>query len=138
MKRLVMVAYPKVESDRFSYNANVYVKPKNSKFFVDLKNNFGWISESIAKIFINKHKYDYEWIDVTLEEGDIIKYEIIKTYKIKNEIKNSREIKYFIVKKNNKLIDENPFPLVSGDVYELTGKYKMVGEESGLLRNEIH
>jgi hypothetical protein len=134
-----MVAYPKLESDQFSYIANVYVKPKNSKFFVDLKNNFAWFSESIAKIFINKHRYEYEWISAMLEPGDIIKYEIVKTYKIKNDFKNKRETKYFIVKKNNKFSDENPFPLVSGDVYEFTGDYNKIGDVADArIKNKIY
>lgn len=124
MKCLVMVSYPKVESDNYSYVANIYVKPKGSKMFVELKNNYSLISESIAKIYINKHKYEYEWYDVVLEPGDIIKHEIIRTYKSKKEIKNKKEIHYYLVKRNANHIDENPFPNITGDIYELTGDYK--------------
>ncbi len=128
-----MVSYSRIESENYTCVTNVYVKPKDSKMFIDLQNNFSLYSESVAKIFINKHKYEYEWYDIMLNPGDIIKYEIIRTYKTKNGEKNRKEIHYYLVKKNSKFINESVFPTVAGDVYELDGDYKNTGE----IKNEL-
>lgn len=132
-----MVAFPKVESDDYIYTTNVYVKPKGSKTFVDLQNNYPLLSESIAKIYINKRKYEYEWFDVLLNPGDIIKNEIVRTYRTKDGLKNRNEVHYYLVKRNSKHIDENPFPLIAGDVYELVGDYSKIGEIENVVENKI-
>lgn len=134
-----MISYPKVETDRYSYSTNVYVKPKGSKMFINLQNNYFLMSESIAKIYINKHKYEYSWFNVELNSGDIIKYEITKTYKNDNDIKNKKETLYYIVKKNNKHINESPFPIITGDIYEMntkqneSGRFNAIGNKNNKI-----
>lgn len=138
MKCLIMVSYPKVESDDYSCVANTYVKPKGSKIFINLQNNYSLIAESVAKIYINRQKYEYEWFDVALDSGDIIKHEIVRTYKTKDGSKNKKEVHYYLVKKNSSYKNENPFPIVAGDIYELDGDYKDAGEIKNAIRNKKH
>ena len=117
-----MVSYPKIESDSFSYSVTTYVKPKGSKIFIDLRNNYHLISESIAKILINMRKYEYEWFSVELNSGDIIKQKIVKTYKNKDVSKNKKEFHYYLIRKNT-AIDETPFPLITGDISEVNADH---------------
>lgn len=131
-----MVSYPKVESDNYLYTANTYVKPRGSKVFVDLRNNYSLISESVAKIYINKRKYDYEWYDVELNSGDIIKHEITRTYKTKDGLRNKKETHYYLAKRNKNHVDENPFPTITGDIFELSGNYKKSGDMENVNRNK--
>jgi hypothetical protein len=115
-----MFSYPKLDFNNYEMYVEYYIKKKNSNMFVNLKEISSLNSSGIAHLIVNKRKYDYEWYTGILDNGDLIKEEIIKNYFIGNKIKTKKEINYFMVKKSKNGFDEDVFPLVTGDVLKTT------------------
>jgi len=121
MKCIVMFSYPKLEFDNYEMSVEYYIKKKDSNMFLNVKDILPLDSLGIAHLIINKRKYDYEWYTSVVDSGSLIKEEITKKYFIGNQIKTKKEINYFIAKNSTKkILDETIFPLITGDVAQIT------------------
>ena len=127
MKCVVMFSYPKLEFDNYEMSVEYYIKKKDSNMFLNVRDTLPLDSLGIAHLIIDKRKYDYEWYTSVVDSGSLIKEEIVKKYFIGNQIKTKKEINYFVAKTSTKkVLDETIFPLITGDVIQITETSKEV------------
>jgi len=125
MKCVILFSYPKLEFNNYEMSVEHYIKKKDSNIFLNIRDALSLDSVGTTHLVINKRKYDYEWYTAIVDNGALIKEEIIKKYLIGDKTKVKKEIKYFITKNLRKeILDENVFPFITGDVLELNSDSK--------------